>query len=385
MKRDIYLDNASTTKPYQEVMEKIYNVGLNSYGNPSSLHRKGIDAEKLITEARNNIAKLLRVDNENIYFTSGGTESNNLIIKGIVNKQIKRNPEIITSEIEHPSVKKVCEYYEKQGIVVHYIPVGTNGIVDTDILKEKVNNHTAVVSIMTVNNEIGTIQPINQVGFWLKNNYPDIVFHTDFVQGIGKIKNIPKNVDAMSVSGHKIHGPKGVGALYVRKGINFEPLILGGGQEKNIRSGTQNTIGIAGMGEAAKIILENENKNQSSMLKYKQTFINKLQSQVEDFIINGNYPESSPYILNLSFKGIKGEVLLHDLERKGIYVSTGSACSSNKKTNSYVLNSIKVDKEYIEGTVRFSFSEFNVLEEIDEVVSEIKASVDMLRLLIRRT
>ena len=381
---DIYLDNSATTKPYEEVIQKMVYALSTDYANPSSLHKKGIEVEKNIKAIRQDIARTIGAKDKEIYFTSGGTESNNTIIRGVANLYKKRKNHIISTEIEHPSVLATLKDLENEGFEVTYLKVNKEGIVDIEEFKSSIKETTSLVTIMHVNNEIGSIQPILEIGKYLKTLKEKIYLHVDAVQSYGKINFRPSkyNIDFMSVSGHKIHGPKGIGFMYIKENNRLKPLLTGGGQEVDLRSGTENVPGIYGMGEAIRIVNSNLNEKIEKMTNLKNMLKEGLIDNVEDIKINST-DEGVCHILNISFKDIKGEVLLHYLEQKGVYVSTGSACSSKKK-GSHVLNAIGLSKDEIEGAIRFSLSDMNTEEDILEAIKIVKDSVSDLRMIIRR-
>ncbi len=381
---DIYLDNSATTKPYEEVIQKMVYALSTDYANPSSLHKKGIEVEKNIKAIRQSIARTIGAKDKEIYFTSGGTESNNTIIRGVANLYKKRKNHIISTEIEHPSVLATLKDLENEGFEVTYLKVNKEGIVDIEELKSSIKETTSLVTIMHVNNEIGSIQPILEIGKYLKTLKEKIYLHVDAVQSYGKINFRPSkyNIDFMSVSGHKIHGPKGIGFMYIKENNRLKPLLTGGGQEVDLRSGTENVPGIYGIGEAIKIINTGLDEKIEKMNNLKNMLKEGLIDNVEDIKINST-DEGVCHILNVSFKDVKGEVLLHYLEQKGVYVSTGSACSSKKK-GSHVLNAIGLSKDEIEGAIRFSLSDMNTEEDILEAIKIVKDSVSDLRMIIRR-
>lgn len=378
---EIYLDNSATTKPYKEVIDKMIYSLENDYYNPSSLYKKGIEVEKSIKEIRKNIAKTLSVKDKEIFFTSGATEANNTIIRGAINK---RKNHIITTEIEHPSVLNTLKSLEEIGYEVTYLKVNEKGIIDINDLKSSIKENTFLVTIMHVNNEIGSIQPIEEVGKYLKTLKDKIYFHVDCVQSYSKINFKPSkcNIDFLSVSGHKIHGPKGIGFMYIKEGSKINPLLTGGNQELGIRSGTENIPGIYGLGEAIRIVNTNLDEKIEKVRDLKNLLKEEIVKNIENIKINSS-DEGVCHILNVSFYGIKGEVLLHYLEQNNIYVSTGSACSSKKK-GSHVLNAINLSSEEIEGAIRFSLSSMTTKEEILKTVEVLKKSVDELRLIIGR-
>ncbi|AIS52724.1 cysteine desulfurase IscS [Thermoanaerobacter kivui] len=382
---EVYLDNSATTRVRSEVIEKIVEVLDKQYGNPSSLHMKGYEAEKLMSEARENVSKLINGDNEGIIFTSGGTESNNLALIGVAESLRKKGNHIISSKIEHPSVLNVLKHLEENGFDVTYLDVDKTGKIDLEDFKGAITDKTIFISIMAVNNEIGTIEPIDEIADIADEK--DIVFHVDAIQAAGKINiDVKKQkIKMVSLSSHKIHGPKGVGALYVDKSVRIRPIIFGGGQEKNLRSGTENLPGIVGFGIASKLAKENFNDNINKLMNLKRKLYQGIVSEIKDIHLNGPDIEGgAPHILNISFAGVRGEVLLHALEEKGIYVSTGSACSSKKKGQSHVLKAIGLKEDLIESAIRFSFGIFNTEEEIDYTISVLKEKVNFLRKYKRR-
>ena len=381
MYREIYMDNSATTRPFDEVIKYINDINGNMYGNPSSLHTKGIEAEKLIKNARETIAGSLGVDSREVYFTSGGTESNNLAIRGYLEANPRKGNHIITTSIEHPSVLEVFNYLSTKGYKVDYIDADHNGIIDLEQLKSKITKETALISLIYVNNEIGSIQPRDEI-VKIKNSInSETAIHIDAVQAYGKIAVFPKRIgiDLMSISSHKIHGPKGVGALYVNKTCKIKPIIFGGGQESLIRSGTENVTGICGFGLAAKIIFKNLDGNYEKVSAIRQLFINQLEYTVDDYKIL-SAEQTLPYILNISFANLKSEVLLHHLEERKIFVSTGSACSSRKSIHSHVLKAVGLDGRYIDGAVRFSFSAWNNEEDVRMTIEALKDIVPKIRI-----
>jgi len=379
---EIYLDNSATTMPYEEVIEDVCSTMRDYYGNPSSAHSLGFKAEQKLRETRVNIAKSINASSEEIIFTSGGSESNNFLIKGFA----KISSNIITTKIEHPSVLNTFKSLEDSGIKVTYIDVDESGRIDIKGLIESITKDTQVVSVMHVNNEIGVVQDIELIGKLIKEKSSRAKFHVDAVQSYGKISiDVQKSkIDLLSTSAHKIHGPRGVGFAYIRKGLIPRSLISGGGQERNLRSGTENLAGIVGFGTASAIICKNQSENFNKVLDVKKYFIKEL-SKVNDVIINSQLEAHfTPYILSVSFIGVKGEVLLHSLEQKGIYVSTGSACSSKSHKSSEILKSLGRTLEQQGGTIRFSFSEYNNKDEVDYVIIELIKSLKFLRKLNKR-
>ena len=381
---EIYLDNSATTKPYQEVVDKMVLALTTQYGNPSSIHKKGIEVEREIKEIRRNIARSLGAKENEIYFTSGGTECNNTIIRSVARLNKKTKNHIISTVIEHPSVLDTLKDLESEGFEVTYLPVDKDGKISIEDLKNTIKKETILVSIMHVNNEIGTIQPIEEIGKYLKSLDEKIYLHVDAVQSYAKIKFRPSryNIDFMSVSGHKLHGPKGIGFMYVKENNRIKPLLTGGGQEIGIRSGTENVPGIYGIGEAVKVINKDLEGTIDKIRELRDLLKEEILANIDDVKINT--PEDGVcHVLNVSFRGVRGEVLLHYLEQKEIYVSTGSACSSKKK-GSHVLNAIGLTPEEIEGAIRFSLSDLNTKEEILETIKVLKESVSDLRMIIGR-
>ena len=379
---EAYLDNSATTRAYPEVGDLVYKVMCQDYGNPSSMHRKGVDAEHYVKEAKETIAKVLKVNAKDIYFTSGGTESDNLALIGCARANRRAGNHLITTSIEHPAILNTMRYLEEEeGFRVTYLPVDASGRVNLDALKEALCPETILVSVMYVNNEVGTLQPIDEAVKIVKEYNSSILFHSDAVQGFGKYHIYPKRqkIDLLSASGHKIHGPKGIGVLYIDEHVKIKPIVFGGEQQKNVRSGTENVPGIAGIGLAAKMIYENLDEKVAAMRAMKEHFIEGVK-QIPDTTIHGLYDETSaPHIISVGFAGIRSEVLLHALEDKGIYVSSGSACASNHPQISGVLKGIGASQQFLDATLRFSLSEFNTMEEIDYTLDTLYNIVPMLR------
>ena len=381
---EIYLDNSATTKPYKEVVDNMVLALTTQYGNPSSIYKKGIEVEREIKEIRRNIARSLGAKETEIYFTSGGTECNNTIIRSVANLNKKTKNHIISTVIEHPSVLNTLKDLEADGFEVTYLPVGKDGKISLEDLKNAIKKETILVSVMHVNNEIGTIQPIEEIGKYLKSLDEKVYFHVDGVQSYAKIKFRPSryNIDFMSVSGHKLHGPKGIGFMYVKENNRIKPLLTGGGQEIGIRSGTENVPGIYGIGEAVRILNQDLEGTIDKIKGLRDLLKEEILANIDNVKINS--PEDGVcHVLNVSFRGVRGEVLLHYLEQKEIYVSTGSACSSKKK-GSHVLNAIGLTPDEIEGAIRFSLSDLNTKEEIMQTVEVLKESVSDLRMIIGR-
>ena len=384
---EVYLDNSATTMSYPEVGELVYKVMCRDYGNPASMHRKGVEAEHYIREAKETLAKILKVNAKEIFFTSGGTESDNLALIGCARANKRSGNHLITTSIEHPAILNTMRYLEEEeGFRVTYLPVDSKGKVKLDALKEALCPETILVSIMYVNNEVGTVQPVEEAAKMVKEYDSSILFHTDAVQGFGKYHIYPKRmgIDLLTASGHKIHGPKGVGFLYIGDKVKIHPILFGGGHQKNIRSGTENVPGTAGLGLAAKMIYQDMDMKVALMRELKNYFIEGI-SKIEDTTIHGFTDEgSAPHIISVGIAGIRSEVLLHALEDKGIYVSSGSACSSNHPSVSGVLKGIGAADEYLDATLRFSMSEFTTKEEIDYTLETLYNCIPMLRRFTRR-
>ena len=377
----IYFDNAATTCVFPEVVEAMQDAMQVTYGNPSAKHMKGIEAENKVKAAQELIAKTLRAKPKEILFTSGGTESNNTAIIGTAMANRRKGKHIITTKVEHASVYEPMYHLEEEGYEVTYLDVDSEGIVDLGQLEESIREDTILVSCMMVNNEIGAIEPIEEIAKIIKAKNPNTIFHVDAIQAYGKLPIIPKNmgIDLLSTSGHKIHGPKGIGVLYIDEHVKIKPIVFGGEQQKNVRSGTENVPGIAGIGLAAKMIYENLDEKVAAMRAMKEHFIEGVK-QIPDTTIHGLYDETSaPHIISVGFAGIRSEVLLHALEDKGIYVSSGSACASNHPQISGVLKGIGAGQQFLDATLRFSLSEFNTMEEIDYTLDTLYNIVPMLR------
>lgn len=383
----VYLDNSATTKVDKSVAEAMMNMLTGDYGNPSSMHRLGVVAEKHIKDARRIIAKALHCKDKEIYFTSGGTEANNIAIRGIAEANRKRGKHIITSAIEHPAVLKTMEALRNKGYEITVIPVDDKGVLQMEAFEKALSDQTILVSLMHVNNEVGSIQPIERVVKAARKVNKDIKIHVDAVQSFCKIPIHLKrlDIDALSISAHKFHGPKGVGALFLRDGTNIFPMATGGGQEKGIRPGTENVPGIVGMAEAVTQITPHLKAHHKHVSALKERTFNGISETLNNIKLNSGLDQhGSPFVLNISFKGIRGEVLLHALEDEGVFVSTGSACSSNQnKTYSHVLIAMGLDDACKEGAIRFSFSYQNTFEEIDYAVKCITEKVNELDQIIK--
>ena len=383
---EVYLDNSATTKCYDSVRDIVGKVMCEDYGNPSSMHRKGVVAEKYVKEARSVLAKSLKVQDKEIFFTSGGTESDNLAIRGVARANKRAGKHLITTSIEHPAVLNTMQYMEEQGYRVTFLPVDQYGRVRLDALRDALCEDTVLVSIMYVNNEVGAVQPIQEAARVIKNYNKNILFHVDAVQGYGKYRIFPKRegIDMLSLSGHKIHGPKGIGALYIDERVKIKPIVFGGEQQHNIRSGTENVPGIAGLGMAAKEIYTGLEEKVAVMRKLKGKYVEGIK-RIPYTAIHGLYDDTSaPHIISVGFMGVRSEVLLHALEDQGIYVSSGSACASNHPQISGVLKGIGTRREFLDATLRFSMSEFTTEEEIDYTLKTLYNLVPMLRRYSRR-
>lgn len=386
--REIYLDNSATTRQIEEVTAEICRIYRHFYGNPSSLHRLGFNAEKELRKARTFISGTINAEEKNIIFTSGGSESNNLAIKGYFAANKRAGRHIIVSSVEHPSVIETAEAAAKTyGLTVSYCPVDKSGVIDLEAFKKLITEETSFVSIMTVNSETGAIQPIKEAAAIAKKINPKIVFHTDAVQAYGKMPLDVKaiGVDMMSTSGHKIHGPRGTGFLYVKQGIKLSPIINGGGQESGLRSGTENLAGIAGLSEAAEKAHENMEENLLKIGKIRDSLVTKLVERFGEKVhVLTDTEVSLPYILNISFSPIRAEVMLHTLETKNVFVSVGSACSSHKKNRSTVLTAMGVANNVIDGAIRISFSRFTTEEDADKAYEMICESFKELKKAVYR-
>lgn len=378
---EVYLDHAATTWVYEEVAETVKEIMCKEFGNPSSMHMKGVEAERMVKESAKKIAGILKVQEKEIYFTSGGTESNNWALIGCAQANKKRGKRIITSKIEHASVSSPMKFLEDQGFEIVRIGCDKNGIIDTNALREAINEETILVSVMMVNNEVGSVQPIEEISKIIKNVNKNTVFHVDAIQAFGKLKIFPKKlgIDMLSVSGHKIHAPKGTGFLYISDKTRILPLIYGGGQQNGMRSGTDNVPGIVGLAQAAEIMYNNFSNNTEHMKRLREKLIIGLKG-LDEVQINGPLEENAaPHIVNASFLGIRSEVLLHVLEDKEIYVSAGSACSSHKRAPSAVLSAIGCEKAALESALRFSLCERSKEEEVDRVIEVLQENLPALR------
>ena len=378
---EIYLDNSATTAVHPDVVKLMSKIMLEDYGNPSSKHNKGVQAERYLNEAKETLASILKCDKKELLFTSGGTESDNMAFIGTAMANKRRGNHIITTMIEHPAILETTVFLEKNGFEITYLPEDGTGCVSLEALKEALRPETILVSIMYANNEVSIVEPIAEAAAIVKEYNPEIVFHTDAVQAFGKFRIIPKreNIDLMSVSAHKLHGPKGVGFLYIKDKTKINPIIFGGGQQKGMRSGTENVPGIAGMALAAKLCYENFDEKMERLYELKEYFIDKV-LEIPGTVFNGRRGhEGTPHVISISFENVRSEVLLHALEDKGIYVSSGSACSSNKPALSGTLKAIGVKNNLLDSTIRFSLCTENTREELDTVIAALEELVPMLR------
>lgn len=380
----VYLDNSATTRCFDEVTDYMSHIMKEVFGNPSSMHMVGINAENEIKKAKEIIASNLKVAEKEILFTSGGTESDNMALIGCAMANKRAGNRLITTKVEHPAILESMKYLEKQGFEIVYLPVDKLGRVSVQSVKEALTEDTILVSIMHVNNEIGSVMPIEEIGAAIKSFKPSILFHVDAVQSFGKFKINPKKmkIDLLSVSGHKIHGPKGVGFLYINEKVKINPIIFGGGQQKALRSGTENVPGIAGIGLATKLIYEDFNNKTDNLYSLKEYFARQL-CQIEGVSLNGidldDIKSSAPHVISASFAGIRAEVLLHTLEAKGIYVSSGSACASNKPAISETLKAIDLDSKLLDSTIRFSMSVETSKEDIDYTLDVLNTECEKLK------
>ncbi len=378
---EVYLDNSATTRSFDEVAALMTRIMCEDYGNPSSLHRKGVEAEKYIRYAKDVIAENLKVNQKEIFFTSGGTESDNLALMGCAYANCRSGRHLITTQIEHPAVLQTMKHLEEEGFRVTYLPVDERGCIRLEDLQRAITGETILVSIMHTNNEVGSVQPIAQAGAFIKGTNPRILFHVDAVQGYGKCKIYPKRmkIDLLSVSGHKIHGPKGVGFLYVDERVKIKPIVFGGGQQNGIRSGTLNVPAIAGLAKAVEIIYSDLDREVENLYRLKRAFVSGVR-KIDNVIVNGHPDETgAPHIVSVSFEGVRSEVILHALEDKGVYVSAGSACSARKPQPSATLRAMGIHTQLLGSTIRFSFSVFTTMEEINYTLQMLYDIIPMLR------
>ena len=383
---EVYFDNSATTKVFDCVRDIVVKTMTEDYGNPSAKHKKGMEAEQYVRRAAAQIAKTLKVQEKEILFTSGGTESNNMALIGTAMANHRAGKHLITTRIEHASVYNPMAWLEQQGFEVTYLGVDEQGHISLEELRKAIRPDTILVSVMHVNNEIGAIEPVEEIGAMLHEVNPSILFHVDAIQSYGKLQIRPKKaqIDLLSASGHKIHGPKGVGFLYIDQRVKIHPLIYGGGQQRDLRSGTENVPGIAGLGAAAEEIYRNHEEKMERLIGLKNYFISRI-GEIPEAVVN-SLPgkEGAPQIVSVSFSGVRSEVLLHALEDKGIYVSSGSACSSNHPAISGTLKAVGVKRELLDSTLRFSFGMFNTREEADYTIDMLKELLPVLTRYRRR-
>ena len=372
----IYLDNSATTPIKSEVLQEMMPYLTTEYGNASSLYSVGRNAKRAIEKARNRVAELLNCNHNEIYFTGGGSESDNIALKGFAYANKEKGNHIITSKIEHPAILETCKTLERQGFEVSYINVKEDGIIDVEELRKSIKSNTILISVMTANNEVGTIQPIEEIAKIAHDN--NVVFHTDAVQAIGNVKiDVEKmRIDMLSLSSHKINGPKGVGALYIKNGIEVEKFINGGHQEKDRRAGTENVAGIVGLGKAAEIARKNMETHIRNLSKVRDYYIKKVQKEIPNIRINGSMENRLPGNANISFKGVNASELIFKLDERGICVSSGSACSSGNTNPSHVLTAMNVPEVYLNSAIRTTFGENNTFEQVDYVVKILKQIIN---------
>ena len=379
--RQVYMDYSATTPVKKEVLDAMIPYFTEHYGNPSSLYTIGLEAKNAISEARQRLASLIGADEKEIFFTACGTESDNWALFGVSDAKKKKGNHIITTKIEHHAILHSCQFLEKHGFDVTYLDVDENGLVDPEDLKAAITDQTVMVSIMMVNNEVGTVEPIKELVRVTKEKNKDIIFHTDAVQGLGNVPIDVKDlgVDLMSMSAHKIYGPKGTGALFIKKGVRLSNYIHGGAQENKHRAGTENLAGIVGFGKAAQLAQENFDEHVKHCSSLRDYFVQQVLERISDTQVNGTMEKRHPGNANITFKFIEGESILLLLDSKGVYVSTGSACSSASLTPSHVLTALGVPVEMIHGTVRFSIGDFTTKEDLDYVLDELTKIVARLR------
>ena len=380
-RKEVYLDNSATTRVFDSVRDVMVQAMMADYGNTSSRHMKGVEAENYIKTAREEIAKSLKVKDKEIIFTSGGTESNNMALIGVAMANKRAGNHLITTGIEHASIYNTMLFLEEQGFRVTYLPTDENGHVSLEALREAICDETILISVMYVNNEMGAVEPIEEIAKIIKEKKSKAYFHVDAIQAYGKYVIRPKKmgIDLMSVSAHKIHGPKGVGFLYVDEKVKIKPIIFGGGQQKNMRSGTENVPGCAGMGVAVKEMYTNHEAKVEQIYALKDRMVKGLQ-EIEGVTVHGlTGRDSAPQIVSAGFEGVRAEVLLHALEDRGVYVSSGSACSSNHPGISGTLKGIGVKDSLLDSTLRFSFGLFNTEEDVDYCLAQLRELLPMLR------
>ena len=376
---DNYFDNAATTRTDDEVLKEMLPYFSQSYGNPSSIYKIGRENRKAVEEAREKVAKAINAEPNEIYFTAGGSESDNTAIRGIAYAYKQRGNHIITSKIEHPAVLETCKQLEKEGFEVSYIGVDEKGIVNLEELKNSIKETTTLITIMFANNEIGTIEPIKEIGKIAKEN--NIIFHTDVVQAVGSVKIDVKemNIDSLSLSGHKFYGPKGIGALYVKKSVRFQKFVNGGHQEKNKRAGTENVPGIVGLGKAIEVAYSNLEEHNKKIKELRDYYVEEVKKRIPYIKINGDMENRLPGNSNISFRFIEGEGLLLNLDLKGICASSGSACTSGSLNPSHVLLAIGLPHEIAHGSLRITIGKYNTKEEVDYLLNNLEEIVSRLR------
>ena len=377
---EIYFDNSATTRPYPQVVDAVVKTMTEDYGNPSSMHQKGVEAERYLKETAGILADILKVSEKEIYFTSGGTESDNWAVIGAALAKKRAGTHVITTQVEHPAVSEAFRYLEEQGFSVTRVGVDASGILNMDELEAALRPDTVLVSVMAVNNETGAVMPLKEIRELMRKKSPAAVFHVDATQAFGHFRIYPKElgIELLAASAHKFHGPKGVGFLYVDSSVRLLPLIVGGGQQKGMRSGTDNVPGIAGMGTAARISYEDLEEKNARLSELRDYFIGEV-SKLEGTVIHTPQGNAAPHIVNVSFSGVGSEVLLHSLEDRGIFVSAGSACSTHKKTKSPTLTAMGVPEKEIASSVRFSFDGSNTKEEIDAALAALSELLPVLR------
>ena len=380
---EAYFDNSATTRCFEEVKDIVVKTMMEDFGNPSAMHQKGVDAEGYVKESARTLAQILKVTEKEILFASGGTESNNLALIGGALANKRSGNHIITTAVEHAAVSQPVAFLQEQGFEVTILPVDGHGVVKLDALEKALRPDTILVSTMMVNNETGAVMPVEKIGAMIQEKCPKALYHVDAIQAFGKYRIYPKkwNIHLLSVSSHKIHGPKGIGFLYIKEGTKISPIIFGGGQQKGMRSGTENVPGIVGLAVACEKMIGKNYENAEKIREVKEYFQERIK-EIEDI---KDYSGKAPHVASISFKKLRSEVLLHALEDREIYVSSGSACSSNKKQAvSGTLNAIALSDEFKDGTLRFSFSIENTKEEVDETIKALKELVPMLRRFVRK-
>ncbi len=382
--KEIYLDNSATTRVFPEVAQLMTTIYLEEYGNPSSMHHKGVEAENRIRTARKTLSDILKCSPQNLYFTSCGTESDNIALIGAARANKRSGKHLVTTQIEHPAILETMKYLETKGFEVTYLPVDQNGLVRPEEVESAVREDTLLVSVMHTNNEVGALEPIGEIGECIKRKNSQTLFHVDAVQGFGKAQIYPKklHIDLLSASGHKIHAPKGIGLLYVGDHVKITNIMYGGGQQKGLRSGTENVAGIAGMALAAQMLYANFDAEIGRLYAVKQHFLDQV-LRLDGVHVNAMHglqlTETAPHVVSLSFDGVRAEVLLHALEEKGIYVSAGSACASNHPHTSDTLTAIGIPAEHLDSTLRFSFSVMNTEEDADAAAAALEELLPFLR------